>query len=85
MLNKQLEFFTEAAGWIGVLSILCAYALLSFEVVSSQSLWYHGLNVVGGVGIIIDGLADKNYQPVVLNLIWMGIAGYAIARLVLFS
>lgn len=82
MLKKSLEFITELAGWIGVLLILFAYALLSFGFISSQSLWYHGLNFFGGIGIIADALADKDYQPVVLNLIWMGIALYAIMSLI---
>ncbi|MBI2473357.1 hypothetical protein HYV70_02280 [Candidatus Uhrbacteria bacterium] len=83
MQKKQSEFMTETAGWIGVLLILFAYALLSFGFISSQSFWYHGLNFFGGIGIIADALADKDYQPVVLNLIWMGIAVYAIIQIVL--
>jgi len=81
MVKKQVEFITETAGWIGVLLIIFGYALLSSGFISSQSLWYHGLNFFGGIGIIADALADKDYQPVVLNLIWMGIALYAIIRM----
>ena len=82
MLKKQSEFITETVGWVGVLLILFAYALLSFGFISSQSLWYHGFNFFGGIGIIVDALADKDYQPVVLNFIWMGIALYAIVSLI---
>ena len=81
MRKKQSEFMTEMAGWIGVILILFAYALLSFGFISSQSLWYHGLNFFGGIGIVADAMADKDYQPVVLNLIWMGIAVYAMVNL----
>lgn len=81
--NPKLEALTEAAGWVGVLAILLAYALISFEIVEAQSYWYHGLNLGGGVGIIIDAVADKNYQPVVLNIIWALIALYAISKLFL--
>ncbi|KKR05051.1 MAG: hypothetical protein UT30_C0001G0010 [Candidatus Uhrbacteria bacterium GW2011_GWF2_39_13] len=82
MLKKQLEFITETVGWIGVLLIIFDYALLSFGFVSSQSFWYHGLNFFGGIGIIVDALADKDYQPMVLNLIWMAIALYAIVSII---
>ena len=84
MKNKQIkEFVTESIGWIGVLLILCAYGLLTFEVVMSDSLWFHGLNLIGGVGIIIDAAADRNWQPAVLNVMWIVIAVYAISRIVL--
>jgi hypothetical protein len=81
--NRKQKTLIEAFGWVGVLSILMAYALLSFDIVESHSLWYHGLNLFGGVGIIVDALAVKNYQPVVLNIIWALIALYAISKLFL--
>lgn len=80
--KQQFETLTEFAGWVGVLSILLAYALLSFDVLASDQAAYHILNLVGGAGIVIDAVADKNYQPAVLNLIWAAIAVYAIIRVV---
>lgn len=82
-MTKLQEKVTESAGWIGVLSILIAYALLTFGFLSADQAAYHILNLVGGAGIIIDALADKNYQPAVLNLIWAMIAVYAIIRVVI--
>ena len=79
-MKQQIERLTEFAGWVGVVLILLAYALLSFGFLESTDARYHVLNLLGGVGIIIDALADKNYQPVVLNLMWAAIAVYAIAR-----
>jgi len=81
-MTKFQEQLTEFAGWIGVLSILLAYALLSIGALESTDVRYHGLNLLGGIGIIVDALADKNYQPAVLNLIWATIAVYAIVRVV---
>lgn len=80
MLSSFQEELTEAAGWIGVFCILGAYGALSLGYLEANSLWYHGLNLVGGVGIIIDALADKNYQPAVLNIVWIGFALFAISR-----
>jgi len=82
-MKQRMEKLTESAGWLGVVLILLAYALLSFSVLSADHVWYHALNLVGGVGIIVDALADKNYQPAVLNLIWIAIAVYAIVRVVI--
>ncbi len=82
-MTKFKEQLSESAGWIGVLSILIAYAGLTFGVLTADGLPYHILNLVGGAGIIIDALADKNYQPAVLNLIWAAIAVYAIVKVLI--
>ncbi|MBI4256431.1 hypothetical protein HY626_00025 [Candidatus Uhrbacteria bacterium] len=81
-MTKFKENVTEFAGWVGVLSIPLAYALLSFGVLGADQAGYHILNLIGGVGIVVDALADKNYQPAVLNLIWAAIAVYAIVKAV---
>jgi len=63
-----------------VLFILVAYGLLSAGIIASTSAWYHGLNLIGGIGIIVDALSDKNYQPAVLNVIWIMIALYGLSQ-----
>lgn len=68
----------EVAGWLGVLLVLTAYALNIFSVLDSSSVTYQALNALGAIGIIIDGVAKKDAQPVVLNIIWLLIAGVAI-------
>jgi hypothetical protein len=78
-MKRTTERLTEFLGWYGVVAIIVAYALLSFGVVESVSATYHIINLSGGIGIMIDAYADKNYQPVVLNIIWIGIALYALS------
>ncbi|PJE76675.1 hypothetical protein COV05_03280 [Candidatus Uhrbacteria bacterium CG10_big_fil_rev_8_21_14_0_10_48_16] len=80
-MKPQTERLTEFVGWAGVLCILLAYGLLSFEVVESSSVAYHSLNLLGGAGIIVDAVADKNYQPAVLNVAWIGIALFSIIKI----
>lgn len=70
----------ESIGWIGVVMIVVAYGLNSFDVIQSQSFIYAGLNIIGSLGIAIDAWVVKNYQPVVLNGIWMIIAMVNIIR-----
>ena len=82
-MKKQFEQLTEWLGWYGVLAILLAYGLLSFSVIRSNGLVYQLLNLTGGLGILIDAYADKNYQPVVLNAIWILIALFAIVNIVI--
>ena len=83
MKNTKLnELFSETVGWIGVLSLLLAYGLLSFDVVAPHDLLYHVLNLIGGTGIIIDAVADRNWQPAALNVVWIGIALYSISTVI---
>lgn len=77
------EKITEILGWYGVIAVVGAYALLSLEIVSSNSLLFQGLNLTGAIGIVIDALEDKNTQPAVLNIIWAIIALIAIVKILL--
>lgn len=70
----------EGLGWYGVVAILSAYALLSFDVITAHSLTYQLLNASGAIGIGIDALYAKNYQPVVLNAVWLFIALVSLLR-----
>ena len=62
--------WTEILGWYGVIAILLAYLLNSLNIISSSNLWYSMLNLTGAMGIVVDAWKQKNYQPVVLNLVW---------------
>ena len=75
------RFFTEALGWYGVAAIISAYALLSFSIVRADSLLFQILNLTGAIGIVTDSLPDRNWQPIVLNLIWATIALLALSRI----
>ena len=76
------EKITEALGWYGVVAVVGAYALLSLNMLDSNSLIFQGLNLTGAIGIVIDALEDKNTQPAVLNIIWGIIALIAIIKMV---
>ncbi len=66
--------FIETIGWVGVVLVVGAYALNTLNVVTNTSLVYLLGNAFGATCIAIDSLKDKNYQPVVLNVIWFFIA-----------
>lgn len=74
------ERVTEFFGWYGVVAIVSAYALTNFEIVAVQSLTYQLLNATGAIGIMVDAWQDKNFQPVVLNVLWLVIAVVSIVR-----
>lgn len=65
-----MEKISEVVGWVGVLSILCAYILLSFGLVGATSLSYQVLNSIGALAVVYSSFYKKNFQPVVLNIVW---------------
>lgn len=79
MKHKAENYF----GWYGVLAILLAYLLVSFNIFTAKSWGYQVLNLTGALGIIGEALSKKDAQPAVLNSIWAIIALIAIARIVL--
>jgi len=79
MRHKAKEYF----GWYGVIAILTAYLLVSFNVIVAKSLSYQLLNLTGSLGIIVIATSKKDTQPVVLNIIWAAIAIIAIVRLLI--
>ncbi len=73
--------YLETIGWYGVFAILTAYILVSFQIIQSNTVIFQVLNFTGAIAIIVDAYNDKNYQPVVLNIIWAVIAFLALLRL----
>lgn len=77
------SIISEVLGWYGVIAIVTAYALLSLKILPSGSLIYQLLNMSGALGIVYDSFRDKDYQPVILNIIWAVIALVAIINILI--
>jgi len=77
MKSKLIEIF----GWYGTIAIVLAYFLVSLSFLGANNIWYQILNVTGSLGIVIDAFYKKDYQPGVLNIIWIIIAVVAIMRM----
>jgi hypothetical protein len=60
-------------GWIGAISIISAYALLSFHVIS-DGLLYNLLNLIGALFVVVDAFDDKAYPPALINIAWFVVA-----------
>ena len=67
----KINNLDEIVGWYGTGAIVLAYALLSFNFVSSVDLTYQILNLTGAFGIVYISFKKKDYQPGVLNIIWV--------------
>lgn len=69
MRNRVIEIL----GWYGAVTILGAYILISFSLITPNSLPYQLLNLTGAAGIALEALHEKDYQPGILNVIYEGV------------
>ncbi|MGP8096094.1 MAG: CBU_0592 family membrane protein [Steroidobacteraceae bacterium] len=76
----QLKTFVDVAGWIGAALILGAYSLISSGKLKARSRLYQRINIVGAVGLIINGSWNTAWPSVGLNVVWLGIGAYALRR-----
>ncbi len=65
-------------GWVGTISYLLAYLLLSIRKLQADQPAYHLLNVVGAVGLTANALYYADLPNVVVNIFWGIIAITAI-------
>ncbi|MDP9066631.1 MAG: hypothetical protein M3O06_12300 [Pseudomonadota bacterium] len=75
-----MKTFIDACGWIAAVLILGAYGLLSLGKLSSRSMSYQWMNIVGALGFIINCAWNTAWPSVALNVVWMGIAVYSLRR-----
>ena len=69
----------EITGWVGAVTVLLAYGLLSTDRLSSRSRLYQLLNIAGAVGLVINSAWNGAIPSAVVNLIWIGIGVHAIS------
>ncbi|HEX3950858.1 MAG TPA: hypothetical protein VHW95_13455 [Steroidobacteraceae bacterium] len=76
----RFETFISIAGWTAAALILAAYGLLSFGKIQPRSWVYQLMNIVGAAGFIVNCAYNSAWPSVALNVVWMGIAFYALRR-----
>lgn len=76
-----MTLLIESIGWLGAALILLAYLLLSTGRTEARSTLYQGLNLVGALGFIVNSGWNGALPSAVLNVIWAGIALFALVRL----
>ena len=81
-MNKKI-ISLEVFGWYGMFAILVAYALVSFDILPSDNLWFQILNLTGALGLTTISFYKKAYQLAVLNAVWTIIAMIAIIKILL--
>lgn len=70
----------DIIGWFGAAALLIAYALVSTRRVEGDSTPYQSLNIVGSIFLMVNTVRYGAYPSAFVNLIWLGIAIYAIRK-----
>lgn len=79
-LRSVHKYRNEAIGWIGAMFSLIGFSLNSLNLVSSQSIEYLSLNVLGCFLLIIYAIHKKAHASWVLNSIWIIMTLVAFAK-----
>jgi hypothetical protein len=74
------DFLINVIGWLGALSVLLAYLMVSVGKWEGDSTAYQGLNLLGGVSLIINTIYFGAYPSTFVNLVWVGIAIFTLTR-----
>ncbi len=68
--------FVMLFGWVGAGLLLLAYFLLIHKNLTSRSLMYQWMNIVGALLLSVNTFFIKAYPSFVTNLIWFFVALY---------
>jgi uncharacterized protein YacL len=74
------EIAIDIIGWIGGVAVVIAYLLISAGKVMSSSFLYQMLNLIGSIFLIINTFFKGAYPSTAVNIIWVLIAVYALAK-----
>ncbi|MEH6659911.1 CBU_0592 family membrane protein [Leeuwenhoekiella marinoflava] len=67
-------------GWLGAVIFIAAYLLLSLEYISAKTKWYHILNGLGAVCLVINAFYLDDYPNIVVNGVWGMLALIAVYK-----
>ena len=75
-----MKLIIEIIGWIAAAMMLIAYVLLTNGRLQAKSPVYQWLNVLSGAGFIINSGWNGAYPSAFINVMWMAIGFYGLAR-----
>lgn len=70
--------FITILGWVGSISYLAGYFLLTTKKISANRPFFHILNIIGAIGLVVNAVHFKDYPNVAVNIVWGIIALVAI-------
>ncbi|HLT71176.1 MAG TPA: hypothetical protein VKZ75_00925 [Cyclobacteriaceae bacterium] len=71
----------DIIGWVGVVTYVIAYALLSMGWMKADKVNYHALNAIAGICLVVFSFVVEDVPNLFVNLIWIVIAALSIARI----
>ena len=74
------KFIIQTLGWVGTVTYLIAYALVSLKKAEGDSVLYQGMNIFAGILLVIYSLYLKSYATTGLNAVWAVIGLYTLGR-----
>lgn len=74
----------EAFGWFASIVMLSGYALLSFGIINGESAIYHGMFLVGSIGLAVVTYRHRAFQSFTVNVFFGVLALVALIRAVYF-
>ena len=79
----ESRLLLDVAGWIGMVSLISAYWLVSTGRLRGTSRIYQTLNVIGAAGLLANTFYYRAYPAAALNLTWLCIGVTAYVRVVI--
>ena len=70
----------DTIGWIGAVTYLIAYGMVSAKKLEADSWAYQGMNMFAGTLLIINNFYLRAYPSTALNTVWVGIAILTLGR-----
>ncbi|WP_353719242.1 hypothetical protein [Dyadobacter sp. 676] len=70
----------ETTGWLGVVSYVLAYLLLTIGMLRPDGYLFHILNMIGAASLIVYSLEYGDKPNVAVNVIWLLIGVGAVVR-----
>jgi len=76
----SFQTLVDLAGWVGVVALLGAYALVSARKLAGDAITFQILNLVGGALLIVNSFYYGSMPSVVVNVVWIVIAVLTIGK-----
>ena len=67
----------DVLGWIGAGALLSAYALVSAGRLSGRGLGFQLLNLLGAVGLLVNGVYHGAWPSAGHNTVWLVLRGHS--------
>jgi hypothetical protein len=76
-----MNLLYDVLGWVGAFALLSAYALVSRGRVAGDAATFQVLNLVGAVGLLVNGVFHHAWPSAALNAVWLLVGVGAVGAL----